>query len=839
MGGEQMAQLPGMPSWGDGWLNAYLAAAGPGDSLRGDMGRGARWWRSLFEGVAGITEGRLARLQERVARQVTEIGTAFRLPGEARERAWPVSAMPLLIGEDEWAGIAAGITQRAELIEAVLGDIHGAQTLISSGAIPAALVTGSRHFQRSMIGLDPPGGRRIHIYGADLGRGPDGEWRVLADHARGTAGAGYALENRLAASRVMGTLHTRLNVQRLAPFFSAFREGLAASCQRAEPRIGLLTPGRYNQSYAEQAHLARYLGLLLVEGEDLAVREGRVYVRTIEGLKRIDALWRRIDAHFLDPLAFDARSAIGVPGLMDAMAEGNVVLANAPGSGLVESPAFAAFLPAIARRLTGEQLLLPNIATWWCGQQGPAREVVDGLDRLLVAPAFGGATEGLPDGRPVLGAGLAGPARERFLAALARRPQDYVGQEVVRLSTMPAIDGGTLVPRPFTLRVFAARDEDGRWTVMPGGFARLSDAADVRATVMGDGAFSADVCVVGGAPVDAVSLLPTHVPIRRNPGTLPSRAADNLYWLGRYLERGEATLRLVRAALGGTLDADGGASLRPLTLDRLAALLVSTGASATEDDEDEDGDDAGAILDVPELAFQALDGPGAASVRSIVATVRAIGEGTRDRLSADVWRLIDAPLPRSARRDPASMLDRAAGLQERFSALAGLAAENMARNAGWRFHDLGRRLERAILVCRLLRNFAADSASADDLTTLLNLTDSQISYRARYLSGLALVPIRDLIALDPSNPRSLRFQVRAISGHLEALPTLREDGMDEEQQFLATEVRSAIAIARAEALGPDAVLSIENRLLALSDAIGRRFFLQSGETIRAAGMTLA
>ena len=267
--------------------------------------------------------------------------------------------------------------------------------LVRGGRLPAALVAGSRHFRRSVIGVKPVGGHRLHIVAADLARGPDGEWRVLADHLRAPVGAGYALENRLAASRVMGALQTRLHVQRHASFFTAFREGLAASCRRENPRIGLLTPGRYNPSYPEQAHLARYLGLLLVEGADLAVRDRRLYVRTIEGLKRIDALWRRMDARFLDPLAFDARSEIGVPGLMDAIVGGDAVLANMAGVGVLESPAFAAFLPRLAPALLGEALKLPNIATWWCGQPEPHADMMERLDALMVSPAFSEPVAGL------------------------------------------------------------------------------------------------------------------------------------------------------------------------------------------------------------------------------------------------------------------------------------------------------------------------------------------------------------------------------------------------------------------------------------------------------------
>uniref|UniRef100_UPI001576BE1F alpha-E domain-containing protein n=1 Tax=Sphingomonas bacterium TaxID=1895847 RepID=UPI001576BE1F len=447
--------------------------------------------------------------------------------------------------------------------------------------------------------------------------------------------------------------------------------------------------------------------------------------------------------------------------------------------------------------------------------------------------------------RPALGGSLAPDARARLIEAIARRPQDYVGQEVVRLSTMPVVAQGRVVPRPFILRAFAARNARGDWEVMPGGFAHIGEQLDARAPVMGAGAFSADCGVVALGPVEPISLLPTRVAVRRNPGTLPSRAADNLFWLGRYIERADATVRLVRATLGGTLDADGGASLVPMTLDRLATLLISTGAArlgGDEEDEEEEEPEEGSIRDLAELAEAALDGAGLASVRTLFATAHGIAEVIRERLAADVWRLIDMALPQPAGaggEDAGTMLARAAEVQERCAALAGLAAENMGRTAGWRFHDLGRRIERALATCRLVRSFATEQASADDLTTLLDLGDSQISYRARYLTGLALVPVRDLIALDPFNPRSIAFQVARIREHLAGLPTLRDDGIDEEQVALSEEIGLIIATTRPEAMSPSGVLALENRLMALSDAIGRRYFLQDAETLRAPGMTLA
>ncbi len=811
------------------WIAGYPAAAG--DMLRDAIGGADEpLWRTMLEAIAGLAQDDLADLQARVARQVRELGTAYRLPGEEEERAWPLSPLPLVLGQDEWRGIEAGVAQRAELHERLLADIYGPQRLCAEGLLPAAAIAGSANFLRGMIDVAPPGGHRLHIYAADLARGPGGEWRVLGDHVRLTTGAGYALENRLAGGRVAGDMLHKLNVERLAPFFADFRAGIAAACKRTDPRIALLTPGRWNQSYAEQAHLARHMGLLLVEGDDLAVRDERLFVRTIDGLKRVDAVWRRIDSRFLDPLAFDSGSTIGVPGIMDAMAAGACVVANMPGSGVVESRAIGAFLPRLSRRLLNSGLLLPNIATWWCGQPGERAQVEASLDTLLIAPAFAAAAA-LADGRPVLGAGLAGPARRALLDDLARRPQDYVGQEVVRLSTMPMVRDGAIRPRPFTLRVFAARDGAGAWTVMPGGFARIGEEADVRAAVMGEGSASADVCVAAAAPAEpgAVETRAVDVRIRRNPGTLQSRAADNLFWLGRYLERGEAVLRIVRAMLGGTSGAESGGRAGAATAQKLIDRLIESGAATRKA---KSGRSA-----LPAIVRAALDDPGeSGSVRAIFARSRTIGEGTRDRLSADVWRLLDLRLPAAPGGDPAALLLHATQLQERFSAIAGLAAENMVRTSGWHFHDLGRRLERAATVCRLVRDFAGDRASPDDLATLLDVQDSQISYRARYPEGVALVAVRDLVALDALNPRSLAHQIECIQGHLRALPSLRDDGMPEEQVEHAAWLGAAIATSRAESFGAGAAADFETRLYRLGEAIGARYFLQGGGPRRSANM---
>ncbi|MDP5281015.1 circularly permuted type 2 ATP-grasp protein [Sphingomonas sp. DG1-23] len=810
----------------DRWIADYCGHVPESDVLCA-RGRDPAW-TALFEELAALSGDGLAIARERAQRHAEDIGTGFRIVDEGEERPWPLSPVPLLIEKGEWDHIAAGIVQRAGLLEAVLDDLYGEARLVADGHVPAALITGSPFFLRPLARLAPPGGHHLQFVAADLCRGPSGEWRVLADHLRAPAGAGYALENRLAMARTLGELPARLNIERHAPFFAAFREGLAAACRRAEPRIALLTPGRLNPSYAEQAHLARYLGFLLVEGADLAALDDKLYVRTIAGLKRIDALWHRLDPRLLDPLALDSHSTIGVAGVVDAMAAGNVVIANAPGAGLLESPAFAAFLPRLSEVLTGAPLALPNIASWWCGQDAERDHVIANMDSLLITPAFGAAPLGLPRGKATIGAALDPDARAALRDDMARRPQDYVGQEVVRLSTMPAVADDALAARPFTLRVFAARGADGGWTVLPGGFARIGEHPDPRAAVMGEGIWSADVCIHGADPVAPVSLLPSDdtTQLRRNPGTLPSRVADNLFWLGRYLERGEALLGLLRVLLGHSISADTGAALAADTVARLIRLVVAAGAAPEPRGLKR--------ADLTQLTRTALEDEGWNSVLAINRQARRIGGVSRERLSADMIRLLDAPFPQRG-----GLLDRAGSLQRRYSALNGLASEHMTRTDAWRFHDIGRRIERALGAIRFIRCFCGPEATSDDLSTLLDLMDSQISYRQRYLTGMARIPVLDLVTLDANNPRALAFQVAAISAHLNKLPVLSDDGLAEPQQEQARGIAALLVTTNATRVDDALLADLEARLTRLSQAIARRYFLQGAEPLRAAGLVLA
>ncbi len=809
------------------WLRGYRPLPGVPDELFDPTGRPRDHWLNFLGDLAEYPEGEIRGRFTLATRHIRDTGVSHRIYGEDSERSWPLSPVPLILGEAEWARLAEGVMQRAALMEAVLTDLYGEARLISDGHLPAAAVTGSPDFIRAVRGVEPPGGRWLQLYAADLGRGPDGRWWVLGDRTQAPSGAGYELENRLVLSRAYPNLYNAMNVRRLAPFFDALRRGLAESAHRSDPRICLLTPGPFSETYFEQAHLARYLGFLLVEGDDLVVRDGRVYVRTIAGLKRADVILRRVDADFIDPLELNSASHLGVPGLIEALRVGGVAVLNMPGAGVVESKALLGFLPKLCRRLLGEELKLPNVATWWCGQPYE-RALVERRGDLAIARAFNVGAPGGSFDKPRLMTDLDAAERAELLGCLRDRPGDYVGQEVVRLSTTPVLRDGRLEPAPFVLRVFVAATPEGL-TVLPGGFCRTSDQPDVRAISMGEGARTADVWVIGAEPVERVTLLAAQedVKVRRILGHLPSRAADNLFWLGRYLERAEATLRLARSLCTSLMDSEAALHGAGETLGRLQELLIAWGA-----------------LDEEALGRRALDSArdtlhddeAYGSVISLIRKARRTAAGMRERLSADFWSLLlslERGLTTPA-RDVLSEADALAQVEtalQQLAALSGLAQENMNRAAGWRFLDMGRRIERGINICRFTRTLAGDAATLDDLDLLLDLADSQITYRARYLVGLAMTPVRDMTMLDPFNTRSLAFQVVTLQSHLAALPSLVEDGMMEEPGRVLVPLATAIQTTEAADLDEAAMWTFEAALMRLSNAVADRYFLQGANAV--------
>src|SRR5258707_3930283 len=761
-------------------LSGYRPLPGIFDEMVDRDGRVRAHWQPLLAMLARLGPQELTRRLAAADRHLHDSGVFYRVYEDASgaERPWPLSHVPLLINGSEWQTLKAGLIQRAELLEAVLADAYGPANLVRDGKLPAVLIAGNPEFLRPLVGVAPGGGAHLRFYAVDVGRSPDGTGWVLRDRPQAPSGSGYALENRLALSRALPDIYRALKVERLAPFFQAFQAELSALNRHDEARVCVLTPGPMNETYFEHAYLARYLGFLLVEGEDLTVREDGVFIRTVSGLRRAEVFLRRLDADFADPLELNVRSRLGVPGLVQAVRDGTVVIANALGSGLVEARALLSFLPALAPALLGRTLALPNVATWWLGQARAREEIVDRLDEMVIASAFLGELPGHGERREVLGATLEPHERARIVEQIARRGMDLVAKEAVALSTTPIWRNGRLEPRPFTLRLFLARTADG-WRVMPGGFVRIANNIDARAVSLQRGGSTGDAWVLSEMPVAETTLLPTpdRITITRFTGPLPSRAAANLFWVARYVERAEATLRLIRALVNRVGDSDEAATR---VVGQICSLLGAWDAVPT---------------DLPYLrpvlvAFaglqsRELDG----ALPYLVGAAQTAASVIRDRFSPDAWRaltdlseLIDAAI------DPpteSAIFERTNGALRIIASFSGLAQENMSQLACCRFLELGRPIERAIATCRFVRQFAfAELDATPDV--LLELAGSRITHPLPYVLVPATMPVMDLVVLDPNNPRSVAYQLARIEAHLAALPQRSGGGRLSPPEQIAT-----------------------------------------------------
>src|SRR6202789_4585543 len=504
-------------------------------------------WERLMESLREIGPEELGRRWERAERRIRENGITYNIYSDplGASRPWKIDIIPFLIPAEEWRFLEAGIVQRAQLLSLLLQDLYGPQQLIADGHFPAALLYANPAFLRPLVGVRVPAHSYLHMLAVDLARSPDGQWWVLADRTQAPSGSGYALENRTIVSDVLPDLFRTSNVLRFAPFFRAQRAALSKLAQHDNPRIVLLTPGPLNETYFEHSYIARYLGFTLVAGADLTVRDRSVYLKTVEGLERVDVILRRVDDSFCDPLDLRSDSLLGVPGLVDAIVAGKVKVANALGSGVIETAAVMPFLPGLSRKMTGESLKLPSVATWWCGQPYALDWVLNHLDSVVVKPAF--PSRGL---EPVFGADLGQGAKGKLADQLRARPHEYVAQEQIALSNAPVWDNGNLYSRSLVLRAYIVNKGNG-WAAIPGGLVRVAEQQG-SVVSMQRGGHSKDAWVLWDSPVDTFSMLrPRNEPValRREAPGVPSSVADNVFWLGRYVERAEYTCRIVRSLI--------------------------------------------------------------------------------------------------------------------------------------------------------------------------------------------------------------------------------------------------------------------------------------------------
>ena len=769
---------------------------------------------------------------EGARRSIRENGVTYNIYGDPQgvDRPWELDMVPLLISPAEWTRLETALIQRTRLLNLILADLYGPQTLLADGLLPPSLVFSNPAFLRPCHGIQVAHGIHLHLHGVDLARSPEGQWWVLADRTQAPSGAGYALENRIVLLRSLPETFRDCQVHRLASFFRAQRDTLMALAPQAhdQPRVVLLTPGPFNETYFEHAYLARYLGFTLVEGGDLTVRDRRVFIKTLEGLQPVDVIFRRLDDSFCDPLELRGDSSLGVAGLVEAARAGNVTIANALGSGVIETAAIMPFLPALCRHFLGAELMLPSVATWWGGQAKELQYVLQHLDQLVVKRAF--PTEAR---EPVFGRKLSDHEKSLLAAELRARPDHFVAQEQVPLSAAPVWHRHRMEPRPVVFRTYVAAAGDS-YAVMPGGLTRVSSTHDVPIVSMQRGGGSKDTWVLSEGPVSAVTLLtPAGSATRpeRAGSDLPSRVAESLFWLGRYAERAEHAIRLLRSAVARLTDRD---TTDPLELYALLHVLVELKMLPDRFAEHTPLRE----LEEEMLSFIFKENPHA-GLRQTLNELRRIATIVRDRLSIDTWRILNQLHQDLRLRHGRVQFDDVLAHLNRMitdlAAFSGMEMENMTRGHGWRFLDVGRRLERAMNATSLVQQ-ALSAGPSDNavLEPLLEIADSLMTYRRRYFARPRLSPVLDLLLLDETNTRAVAFQLAALSEHIRRLPRdakapspTREERLIDQAIATLRRVDPHIVHRDVEE-GPREVTmllgSIEDDLRALSEAISYFYF---------------
>jgi len=820
-------------STGDIGAQFYATQLGVYDEMVAKERKVLPYWERFMDAIATLGSEQLELRRREAQRLLRENGVTYNVYGDTQKltRPWRLDPVPLLISSEDWSLIEAGLKQRAELLNLILKDIYGKQQLLKKGLLPSELVLAHDGFLHPCVGALPQLQRELIVYSANLARGHNGRMLVLDDRSQAPSGAGYALENRTVMTRVLTDIFRETQVHRLSGFFKALRKGLAdiAPHNKEDPRIVILTPGSLNETYFEHAYLSSYLGFSLVQGDDLTVRDGRVWLKSLDGLQPVDVILRRVDDSFCDPLELRSASRLGVAGLLEAVRRNNVAIANPLGSSVLENPGLLAFLPRLARYFLNQELILPSVATWWCGQRRERDFVLQNLDRLIIKPI------NRSSGNYVLfGGQLSAREKDLLRAAIIAKPHCYVGQEQVSFSTVPSFIDRHIEPRFAVIRSFAVAS-GGDYQVMPGGLTRIARQQDDFIVSNQAGGISKDTWVLADEPDKQVSLWfqpGRDVVLSATAEPLTSRAANNLFWVGRYLERIKAATRLMRTILlklAETLELNDPLDSQCLTV-LLSALTQVTGTYpgfVTSN---------ASVLKEPQHELLALaknvqrSGTLAANIQAFAQTAFSI----RDVWSQDTWRCVDNIQRRWQQRvvngdcDPEQLQKHLDDLITGFVAFIGLTTESMTREAGWLMLDSGRRLEHALALIALLRATVVQrhepALQNQLLEAVLISTDSLSIYRRRYRSFIKLPMVLELLLMDETHPRSLAYQLHQLSDHLSALPRERGKGqLSEEERLILrayTDLRLVKVSELVNAADDDGVYSeLESVLSAMTELL--------------------
>jgi uncharacterized circularly permuted ATP-grasp superfamily protein/uncharacterized alpha-E superfamily protein len=786
--------------------------------------------------LLGLGTAVLRERQAELDRAFAEDGVAAVLASSGQS-AWRCDPIPFLFTEAEFSALTTALAQRAGLLELVLADVYGERRLLAEGLLPPAMVYPSERYLRPLRAA--PAARHIHLYAADVMRGPDGRWCVLADRTAEPAGLAYTLENRRVMARVLPELFRAVEVSHVRPFFDTWQDSLQrlAPAGVGNPGLVLLTPGHADPRWFEHVVLARELGAVLVEDGDLTVRGGALCVKTLAGLQPVHVVLRRQDGRSVDPLELAGKSGEGMPGLLSVMRSGAVVVLNGPGAGYAEAPGLAAFLPVLATRLLGEELAMPSHETLWLGD-GPSRRRVEAdFSGYLIRSAL----EVEP---PVLQPGTMDAAgRKALLAAIEEAPWAFSASRPPKPSYAPcAGEGDTLEPRSLVVRLFLVFD-GSQWRPLPGGLARVMGEAELLAGRLPQDAVSKDVWVLQEEGTDIYgpgNLRVPALPIRRTPGDLPSRVADNFYWLGRYLERLENAGRLTRA----TVSRLSRGALLPRDVPDLAALANCLAEAGIVSEDFAASAGSGALSDMLRRSMLREE----ASFARLTGRINGLADTLRDRLSGEMHAMIVQDLRRLGearqglrpQRTPMTsapltgpMMDFANQVLAFCATVAGYTAENMVRGGGRLFLDLGRRIERGQAVARQLAH-ALERPQARleaGLLLALELCDSTLTYRSRYLTVLQPALVLDLVVADEGNPRGLAYQLATartvlavLGGADDAALASALDGSLADTRLMVAELVDADDQAAMAAALPPRLRAIEGQVAAVSDLVSRQYF---------------
>ena len=781
---------------------AALAKAGHFDELHRDDSLLADHWKVFFDQLEPTGLADLDQKTQELNRQIRENGITYNVYADeyGPQRPWSVDLFPLIIDTAAWQEIECGVLQRARLLEAIMADVYGEQHLLKEGWIPPALIQGHPGYMRSMHGVKPCGNKHLHIIAFDLARAPDGSWSVLSQRTQAPSGLGYLLENRNLIARQFSKAYESMQI---APLANAYRDLIdslkSQSSAGSNVHIALLTPGPYNETYFEHAYLARYLGLTLVEGSDLTVRDQHVFLKTVRGLEPVHVLLKRLDDEFLDPLELRSDSTLGVPGLLQAIRAGNVILANAPGSAFLESPALLGFLPGISERLLNEKIQLPAMDTWWCGERAALEAAIPHLEKSAIKPTYP-HTPGHIGYEACLGGSLSQPQLNEWIGRITRQPQDYTVQTYIPLAQMPVwlnafnLNNASLIePRSYMLRVFALSNGSDGWQVLPGGLARIA-GSDSGIASMQRGGSSADVWVQGNQASLLDAALPQHAikTTAQRKRIVTSRAAENLYWFGRYTERSENMLRLAKLYLESINSEYTPSKQLWGWLETLCVQygLVPEGVPSNLDQTE----NRHRIFE--RTLIDCLDkGDHVTSVGYNLNAMKRTASNIRERLSTEQWSTINYCIEHfqagchkaTAYQDfsPSLAIEALNRANSDLAAITGAQTDRMTRDDGWQLLSIGRHIERLSFLTSvldlaidsdLLRNPNTDSSG---YMALLALFDSTITFHAQHQQSRELEPLIELLVLDDENPRSLAWVSKALRARLSKLAGTERDQPDE------------------------------------------------------------